>query len=572
MASVAGLDINTLSKAPVRIPYRGWPKHYPSVSYHDVLENRLPDAFLQGQIVLVGMTALGMGDRYNMSLLSRELMPGVEVHAHLLDALRDDNLIHNTNPMIGALLAGLPIVLLMLLAWWMRFRYMLLIVLVISAGAVFASLIALSFGWWWPPSASLIALGLAFVVILWRSQATLLAWFEQELKLLYREPSILPFQDQQASVSEGGKLYQQLQSLEFALNRLVQGRRFILDVMHSLPLPIFILDAGGKVLLANSKAATLKDQEGSDSPLSHISNLPERVSFEDSQGFSTVWPPAIFSTDETLKKVSGGLCMDGEGSTFRLEMGRLTTPTSLVGGGWLVWLVDLTSEVAIEAQRASMLSFLSHDMKAPQTRALALIDAQRESESATPAPGFYEQLEQCLRASLGMIHDFIGLTRAKSFAFEHEFLLVEDLAMEVLDQVRPLARSKHIQVVSEFNDEDGAPVLGDKGYLARAVFNLVENAVKYGREQGEVLVRVNANVEWVTLDVVDNGVGIAADEIDRAFDDYHRCDAGNVSKGHGLGLALVKTVAEKHGGSVTCKSELGKGSQFTLTLPACPLD
>ncbi|MGS2744720.1 CHASE2 domain-containing protein [Halomonas sp. LS-001] len=572
MASVAGIDTRTLSKKPVRIPYRGWPNHYPSVSYYDVLENRLPDAFLEGRIVLVGMTALGMGDRYNMSLLSRDLMPGVEVHAHLLDALRDGNLIHKTNPMLGALLAGLPILLLMLLVWWLRFRYMLLIVLAISVGSVSASLIALNLGWWWPPSASLIALGLAFVVILWRSQATLLSWFEQELKLLYRESPILPYQQEQARLSEGGKLYQQLQSLEFALTRLVQGRRFILDVMHSLPLPIFILNEDGTVLLANSKATTLKDREGSNSPLIHISSLPERVSFEDSQGFSTVWPPEMFSSDETLKTVSGGLCMDGEGSTYRLEMGRLTTPTSLVGGGWLVWLVDLTSEVAIEAQRSSMLSFLSHDMKAPQTRALALIDAQRESENAQPTTRFYEQLEQSLRASLGMINDFIGLTRAKSFVFERDFLLLEDLAMEVLDQVRPLARSKQIQVVSEFNDEDGAPVLGDKGYLARAVFNLVENAVKYGREQGEVKVCVNANVEWVTLDVVDNGVGIAADEIDRVFEDYHRSDGDNVAKGHGLGLALVKAVAEKHGGSVTCKSELGKGSRFTLTLPACPPD
>ncbi|MGY4877241.1 CHASE2 domain-containing protein [Vreelandella aquamarina] len=572
MVSVAGIDPGTLSKTPVRIPYRGWPKHYPSVSYYDVLENRLPDSFLEGRIVLVGMTALGMGDRYNMSLLSRELMPGVEVHAHLLDALRDDNLIHKTNPMLGALLAGLPIVLLMLLTWWLRFRYMLATVLTLSAGAVSASLIALSAGWWWPPSASLIALGLAFVVIIWRSQATLLAWFEQELKLLYREPPILPFQDQKALVREGGKLYQQLQSLEFALNRLVQGRRFILDVMHSLPLPIFILDEGGNVLLANSKAAMLKDQSGSKAPLDHISSLPERVSFEDPQGFSTVWPPEMFSSDETLKTVSGGLCIDGESSTYRLEMGRLTTPTSLVGGGWLVWLVDLTSEVAIEAQRASMLSFLSHDMKAPQTRALALLDAQRESKNPQPTSRFYEQLEQSLRTSLGMINDFISLTRAKSFAFEHEFLLLEDLAMEVLDQVRPLARSKQIQVFSEFNDEDGSPVLGDKGYLARAVFNLVENAVKYGYEQGEVKVRVTANAEWVILDVEDNGVGISADEIDKVFEDYHRSDTGNVAKGHGLGLALVKAVAEKHGGSVTCKSELGKGSQFTLMLPACPLD
>lgn len=572
MVSVAGLDTETLDQTPVRIPYRGLPHHYPSVSYYDVLENRLPDSFLEGRTVLVGMTALGMVDRYNISLLSHEFMPGVEMEAHLLDALRDDSLIQTVPHLLGAKLAGLPIILLMLLTWWLRFRYMLGIVIILSAGAVSASLIALNYGWWWPPSASLIALGLAFVVVIWRSQATLLTWFEQELKVLYREPPILPYNEQKTLPSEGGKLYQQLQSLEFAMNRLVIGRRFIFDVIHSLPLPIFILNESGSVLLANSKAVLLGERGQAAQSIQHIESLPDVLTFETRDGFSALWPPMAFECEQAPQMLTGGLCQDHQGYTYRLEMGRLTTSTSTIGGGWLVWLVDLTSEVAIEAQRANMLNFLSHDMKSPQTRALALIDAQQESENALPVRQFYEQLEQCLRMSLGLINDFISLTRAKSFVFECEFLLLEDLVMEVLDQIRPLACSKQIQVISEFNDESGAPVLGDKGYLARAVFNLVENAVKYGHKKGEVRVCMDASSEWVMLKVVDNGVGIAADEIHKIFEGFHRSDTGSMAKGHGLGLALVKTVAEKHGGSVACDSELGKGSCFTLTLPACTLE
>jgi len=571
MASVAGIPTEVLDTTSMRIPYRGWPKHYPSVSYHDVLEERLPESFLKDRVVLVGMTASGMGDRYNMSLLSHDLMPGVEVQAHLLDALRDDNLIYQVRPLTGALLAGLPIALLMLLAWWLRFRFMLGIVIVLAGAAIFGSLFALSSGWWWPPSASLIALGLAFVVIVWRSQATLLSWFEQELKLLYREPPILPYR-QALAPNEGGKLYQQLQSLEFALTRLVQGRRLILDVMHSLPLPIFILNEDGSVLLANRKAVMLGENGERAKPVQHIKDLPEVVSFEEEREFAALWPPTAFDGEDAPSVLTGGLCSDVNGSTYRLEMGRLTTSTSVMGGGWLVWLVDLTSEVAIEAQRASMLSFLSHDMKAPQTRALALIDAQQEPENALPEATFYEQIELSLRMSLGMINDFIGLTRAKSFRFEHDFILLEDLVMEVLDQVRPLACAKRIEVISEFNDEDGAPLLGDKGYLARAVFNLIENAVKYGRENGQVTVRVSADEEWATLEIIDDGVGIADADIERIFEDFQRSDSANIAKGHGLGLALVKAVAEKHGGSIVCKSQLGKGSHFTLSLPACPLD
>ena len=571
MAAVAGVSDEQLVRSPVRIPYRGWPDHYPSVSYHDVLEGRLPDAFLENRTVLVGMTAMGMGDRYNTSLLSPQMMAGVEVHANLLDAIRSDELIYPVPSQVGALLAGLPIVLLVLLTWWLRFRFMLAMVLALSATAVIASLLALRMGWWWPPSASLVSLSLASLAIIWRSQATLLAWFDQELKLLYHEPLILPHHRVNTTLNEGGKLYQQLQSLEFALSRLVNGRRFVLDVMHSLPLPIFILNEAGNVLLGNNKAIHLSKSGQRTAPIKHIKDLPDIVHFERDDGFSSLWPPTP-ETVNTHKELTGGLCQDNEGNTYRLEMGRLTTSASDVGGGWLVWLVDLTSEVAIEKQRTSMLSFLSHDMKAPQTRALALIDEQRGSATALPEPRFFAEIEQSLRTSLGMINDFIGLTRAKSFELDHAFILFEDLVMEVLDQVRPLAQQKSIDVISAFNDEDGAPVFGDKGYLARAVFNLIENAVKYGREKGYIKVTVSTQEDWTILDVMDNGIGIGSEDKARIFEDFQRSDGATIAQGHGLGLALVKTVAEKHGGSIACQSTLGEGSHFTLKLPSGSLD
>lgn len=572
MTGVAGIPTQALASDPVRIPYRGGPRHYPSVSYHDVLEGRLPASLLRDRIVLVGMTAQGLGDRYNTSLLTHELMPGVEVHAHLLDALRDDDLIRQVSPLSGALLAGLPILMLMLLAWWLRFRYMLTIVLVLGAGVVSASLFALNLGWWWPPSASLIALGLAAAVVIWRTQATLLAWFEHELKVLYREPPILPYREESLAPAEGAKLYQQLQSLEFALGRLVNGRRFVLDVMHSLPLPIFILNENGAVLLTNTKALQLAGKQADVKPVQHIEDLPQLVSFEEEAGFSNVWPPRTLDDENAPAIMSGGLCRDIDANTYRMEMGRLTTSTTDMLGGWLVWLVDLTSEVAIEAQRTSMLSFLSHDMKAPQARVLALIDAQQDPGNALPEATFYEQARQSLRVSLAMINDFIGLTRAQSFDLNVAFILFEDLVMEVLDQVRPLAFARQITVNSEFNDEDGAPVCGDKGYLARAVYNLIENAVKYGHEGGQVWVSVSADNGWVTLEVADNGPGIQQADTERIFDSFQRSAAPGGAKGHGLGLALVKTVAEKHGGTVHCSSTLGHGSRFVLKLPSEALD
>lgn len=552
----------------VRIPFRGPAGTYPTVSYSDVLMGHVPASLLHDRIILVGMTAVGLGDRYSVSLLPTGLMSGVEIHAHLLDALRDDGYIRNVDRRVGAFLSVLPILFLMLFAWWFHFRYLLVIVITLGICVLLASVLALGFRWWWPPSASLIALGVAFVLIVWQGQSALLAWFKRGLEKLYQEPSILPFQEPTLPPREGGKLQQQSRALEFALGSIVEGRRFILDAVNSLPLAIFVLNKQGEVLLANRKAQQVC-WESNQRAISHIGDLPKILNFEKENAFASFWPPRSKGANEFTNVKVGGLCTDQQGRTYRLEMDELTTAANRAAGGWLIWLVDLTSEKEAEAQRSSLLSFLSHDMKAPQARALALLEAQKDPDSSQPQDDFYSCLEQCLTMGLGMINDFINLTRAKSFDLKKEFVLFEDVVMEVLDQVYPLAKVKDIKVASKLKDEDGAPMMGDKNYLARAVFNLIENAVKYTPSGGEVDVLVYRQGKWIVLQVSDNGVGIESDEINDIFDDFTRSDKDGVAEGHGLGLALVKTVAAKHGGEIFCESEFGKGSLFTMKLPAC---
>ncbi|MGP8287889.1 sensor histidine kinase, partial [Halomonas sp. AOP7-C1-8] len=403
-------------------------------------------------------------------------------------------------------------------------------------------------------------------VIVGQSQATLLSWFKQELNLLYQEPAILSYKEQALNLNSGSKLHQQSQALEFALDRIVEGRRFIFDAMHSLPLPIFILNKEGGVLLANKKALKLHGKNNSCS-IEHIEDLPKALTFEESQTFASLWPPTTIFGMRDKHIRTGGVCTDEQGSTYRLEMSRLATSVSSIGEGWLLWLVDLTSEVEAEAQRASMLRFLSHDMKAPQTRALALIDAQREPELALPQKVFYQTIEKDLSVGVGMINDFIDLTRMKTLNFEKSFILLEDIVIEVLDQIFPLSQTKGVKIISTCNDEEGAPVMGDKGYLSRAIFNLIENAVKYSYHEGEILVHIFVNNKWVYLNVLDKGVGVESKDVDVIFEDYRRSGEYNMAQGHGLGLALVKAVAEIHGGNVSCKSELGLGSHFIFKIP-----
>mgnify|MGYP001813500677 FL=1 len=109
----------------------------------------------------------------------------------------------------------------------------------------------------------------------------------------------------------------------------------------------------------------------------------------------------------------------------------------------------------------------------------------------------------------------------------------------------------------------------DTGAMDRAMANLVDNAIKYSKDDGKITVRLQCNAREVLLSVADEGIGIPADEHDRVFERFHRVSTGLVHdvKGTGLGLSLVQHIVNAHGGTVSLESELGEGSTFTIHLP-----
>jgi signal transduction histidine kinase len=113
----------------------------------------------------------------------------------------------------------------------------------------------------------------------------------------------------------------------------------------------------------------------------------------------------------------------------------------------------------------------------------------------------------------------------------------------------------------------------DENAMTLVLLNLVDNAVKYAGEGGEVLVRLRRMPGAVALSVVDHGSGITPDDQRRIFDRFYRATSARARnvRGSGIGLALVKHIAEAHGGRVEVESVLGRGSTFTVTLPAAPL-
>jgi signal transduction histidine kinase len=130
-------------------------------------------------------------------------------------------------------------------------------------------------------------------------------------------------------------------------------------------------------------------------------------------------------------------------------------------------------------------------------------------------------------------------------------------------------RDKGFEVNYEGPDEPLPEINVDGNAIDRAVANLLDNAVKYSDGDRWIGVELARSGDEITIAVSDHGIGIPREELERIFERFHRVSTGLVHdvKGSGLGLSLVRHIAEAHGGTVTVDSQIGQGSTFTIHLP-----
>jgi two-component system sensor histidine kinase BaeS len=139
---------------------------------------------------------------------------------------------------------------------------------------------------------------------------------------------------------------------------------------------------------------------------------------------------------------------------------------------------------------------------------------------------------------------------------------------KALETAQPHAVRKDIELSASL-PAALTPVNGDEGTLVEVLVNLLGNAVKYTRNGGQVTVRAEAAGGEVLIAVADTGVGIAKEDLPHIFDDFYRGAAGRTTdQSGGLGLAIVRRIVEAHYGSISVESEAGRGSTFTIRLPA----
>ena len=238
-------------------------------------------------------------------------------------------------------------------------------------------------------------------------------------------------------------------------------------------------------------------------------------------------------------------------------------------GTVLLVLRDVTEPRRLDEVRRDFVANASHELKTP----VASIQAAAETigTAALDDPGVIPRFAGQLQREAGrlsrIVSDLLDLSRLEAGSERQDRVALEAVIRDELERFRGPAAE--VGVTLEVDTPSVPPVRGSARDLALLVRNLVDNAVRYTPPGGGVIIRLRAEDASIVLTVADTGVGIPSRDLGRVFERFYRVDRARSREtgGTGLGLSIVRHVAENHGGTVTVRSELGRGSTFDVRLP-----
>lgn len=278
-------------------------------------------------------------------------------------------------------------------------------------------------------------------------------------------------------------------------------------------------------------------------PLKEMSAVARRLAEGDlSPRFPLEGPPEVRELSEALNTMAGTL-----DAKFR-ELGRL------------------------ERVRIDFVANVSHELRTPLTAIKGFVETLRHGALEDPeaARRFLDIIQRHTDRIIALVDDLLTLSQAEGPGPQLSMggLDLADLIEEVAQGLQPRAAEKRLALTLDL--QRPAPLAGDRDRLAQVLSNLLDNAVKYTPEGGTVTVTLAREGEAWTIRVADTGIGIPPAHQARIFERFYRVDKARSRDmgGTGLGLAIARHIAQAHGGGISVSSSPGKGSAFTLRLPA----
>jgi signal transduction histidine kinase/CHASE2 domain-containing sensor protein len=364
------------------------------------------------------------------------------------------------------------------------------------------------------------------------------------------------------------------QALARLNSRLLERTRFVDLALRSVDDGLIIAGADGRISFANPRAAGIL---GATAGALNGRDLLERLA-EAENGAGAAVP---VERNATLAKllldraaIEREIAIRGvRTSYYTLRLAAVTSASNGHGPvlGIVASLSDITRQRELQKTKDDVVALVSHEMRTPLTaiQGMSELLAQYEMDPARRREMYVAINEEAKRLAR-MTGDYLDIARLESGATEvrRSAVRLDALVERTVLLLSPLAAEKNIHL-EPVTGGGVQPVLADADLLARAVGNLVSNAIKYSPRGTTVTISVQREAGAVTIAVADQGYGIAHADLERIFDKFYRVprvqDAG--TPGTGLGLALVREIAELHNGSVSVTSVMNSGSTFALRIP-----
>ncbi len=238
----------------------------------------------------------------------------------------------------------------------------------------------------------------------------------------------------------------------------------------------------------------------------------------------------------------------------------------------IIVIEDVTQLRVAEESRNAFVTQVTHELRSPLTN--IRLSAETAIEDGEAAPHVRAKclnvINQEAQRLERVVSDMLSVAEieAGTLALRKDDVRLDALFEEIQGDYAGVAAEKNITL--EFNLPPKLPVImADRDKLALVLHNLVNNAIKYTQQGGRVIVNVDLKMDSLMVDVIDNGIGIGADDLDKVFEKFYRARDERVGEviGSGLGLALAQQVIRLHGGEIWVESELSKGSTFSVKLP-----
>ncbi len=368
----------------------------------------------------------------------------------------------------------------------------------------------------------------------------------------------------------GRTLNQVVANLSGTLGALRAERDRLGQILEAMDEGVLVADAGRTIVLANSALRMML--------LAHVE--PGYTAEPDHPTDLVGRPLADVVRNAELAVIIESTLSSAAPVTGEIEVGihrlrRLlvhAAPLSGVPAGCVVVFVDVTEIRRLEAVRRDFVANVSHELRTPVTALRTGVETARSALLQDPASAerFLEMAERNAERLVSLLNDLLDLSRIESghFKLELECVDVGAVVAQVVLLFRGSAGKRKTRVARELPDNLPA-VRADRQALEHVLANLVDNAVKYSGDNGEISIAAKAAGAAVLISVSDNGPGIEARHLPRLFERFYRVDEGRSRDrgGTGLGLAIVKHLVEAMGGAVSVESAPGRGTAVTVKLP-----